>query len=306
MNLVVACTNRKTQPIPAHLQLRKVKAKSTARRLDAWITRLYEVDAVRTTAADLYAGESWEVARTFLTVQRNTRGRCGSALQDWDYWLATLQSLRTPQRSSSLTLTRSLADRMALRIWWSALGSWEGFDSGPRTLRELARRCPTVRLILVLSPPYLKACRSDLLAAVEELDDPMQLSVVSAGTKRDKLLKRHLLPVDARLQSKVGGTKHSLNIRAAAALLQSGAQTHAQMHQRLLRWLRMQPPLTRFDRTPVTDDAVRRFIEDRLSSGEALTHSRTLREFRTSGFACEQSRFARLFDEVSDECVRIR
>jgi hypothetical protein len=299
MNVVVACTNRKTQPIPARLQLRKVRGKDPARRLDAWIQRLHDMDGLRTRAADLYAGESWEVTRTLLE---------GSSESPRSLWICSaglgLLASDCAIPAYSATFEQSHPDAVPDGVhgaadWWTALGSWEGFDSGPRSLRALARCCPTARLIVVLSPPYLKACRSDLIAAANELDDPMQLSVISAGTKRDPLLWRHLLPVDARLQSKVGGTKHSLNIRTAAALLQSGGQTHMEMHQRLVRWLQGQPALTRFDRTPVTDDAVRQFIEDRLSSGEALTHSRTLREFRTSGFACEQSRFARLFQEVS-------
>ena len=183
--------------------------------------------------------------------------------------------------------------------WWTALGTWAGFGTGPRTLKELAQRHRRARLIVVLSSQYLRACRSDLVAAATELESHGQLSVISAGTKHDALLERYLLPIDARLQSKVGGTKHSLNVRTVKALFESGAETHSAMHERLVRWLRAQPALPRFDRCAVGDDEVREFIENHLRSGDRVTHSRLLREFRSSGYACEQRRFAQLFEEVS-------
>jgi hypothetical protein len=188
--------------------------------------------------------------------------------------------------------------------WWSAMELWKGFKRGPRSIRQLIQRDRTARLIVVLSPRYLRACRSDLVAAAAELEDPLQLSVISAGTKRDMALAPFLLPVDSRLQAKVGGTKHSLNIRVAQALLETGDTTHQAMQQRLSQWLRSLSPPPRFDRQVVSDAQVRRFIRGRIQRCEGPSHSRLLREFRTEGFACEQGRFARLFEEVTASHVR--
>jgi hypothetical protein len=188
--------------------------------------------------------------------------------------------------------------------WWNALQSWNGFKRGPRSIRKMVQRDRTARVIVVLSPRYLKACRSDLIAAAAELENPMQLSVISAGTKRDAFLGPFLLPVDSRLQGKVGGTKHSLNIRVAQALLESGDHSHRAMHHRLRQWTLSLPPLPRFDRRLVSDDQVRRFIRGRIQQRENSSHSRLLREFRTEGYACEQGRFARLFEEEKVSHVR--
>lgn len=298
INVVVACTNRKSLPIPASRQLRRVTAVDPTRRLRDWTRRLDDKRADRLPATDLYAGESWDVARSLLD---------RSASDSVALWICSaglgLVASGAAIPPYSATFEHSHPDgtpggATGATNWWSALGSWKGLNPGPRTLRALAREDRSARLIVVLSPPYLKACRSDLAAAASELKDDTQLSVISAGTKRDASLARYLLPVDARLQAKVGGTKHSLNIRVAQALLDSGAETHNAMHDRLVRWLRSQPPLPRFDRRVVSDDQVRAFIRKRLTGTASLSYSRLLREYRSAGFACEQGRFAGLFEEA--------
>jgi hypothetical protein len=297
VNLVVGCTNRKSWPIPSRLQLRQVTAVTTTRRVRDWTRRLDNESSVRVPAAELYAGEAWDVTRNL--VDHATKDSL--ALWICSAGLGLIAS-DSAMPAYSATFEPSHPDGIpggttATADWWTALGTWDGLNPGPRTLRELALQNSSARLLVVLAPLYLRACRTDLMAAAAELDDDGQLSVISAGTKRDESLQRYLLPVDARLQAKVGGTMHSLNIRVARALLESGAETHTNMRDLLTRWLRSQPPLRRFDRHSVDDREVREFVRDRLDNGEGPSHSRLLREFRALGNACEQGRFARLFEQ---------
>ena len=64
--VIVTCANRKSMPIPSHLQLGEVPGSSAIERARTWIARLADTDsAPQVPAFDLYAGEHWSVARKF-------------------------------------------------------------------------------------------------------------------------------------------------------------------------------------------------------------------------------------------------
>ncbi len=297
IHVVVTCSHRKTQPVPAGLQLRRVTAAKTATRALHWITRLTSNSAPAIAASSLYAGAHWDIARRL-----SRHDAPGAKVVVWvcsaGYGLIPFDA---PIRPYSATFAPAHLDsipggRTATAEWWAALRDWAGPTGGPRSLAELAAKESDARLLLVLSAPYLAACHPDVLAAASTLPDPAQLSVISAGTKTAGELAEFLLPVDARLEHVVGGTRQSLNVRVAEHLLAGGDYEHAAMRDRLSRLLAGQPAPRRYTRTPLTDQEVQVFIRDRLAQdGAAVTHTRLLRELRDSGRACEQHRFADLF-----------
>jgi len=180
--------------------------------------------------------------------------------------------------------------------WWSALAGWAGSGGGPRSLADLAAADGGARLLLALSAPYLAACRPDALAAAARLRHPSQLSVVCAGARRDSMTADLILPADARLQHRLGGTRASLNVRVARYLLTEteGVMEHNDMRDHLAGLLADLPPVTRYDRQPMTDAEVRQFIREYLQAEPGASHTRLLRQLRQSGRACEQGRFAAL------------
>jgi hypothetical protein len=54
-------------------------------------------------------------------------------------------------------------------------------------------------------------------------------------------------------------------------------------------------------RTQATDEEVKSFIRESLQQQPSLKHTKLLRDFRTAGRACEQSRFRSLFLQVAGE-----
>ena len=56
-----------------------------------------------------------------------------------------------------------------------------------------------------------------------------------------------------------------------------------------------------YDRKPLTDEEVKRFIRGKLRANPKARHSPLLRSLRESGQACEQKRFKNLFLEVQEE-----
>lgn len=63
VNLIVSCTNRKKAAIPERLRLRSLTSDAFPRRLERWLDRLVTHDVPPRRAADLYAGDHWQVAQ---------------------------------------------------------------------------------------------------------------------------------------------------------------------------------------------------------------------------------------------------
>ena len=71
VHVIVTCANRKSLPIPSHLQLGEVPGSSAIERARTWIARLADTgSAPQVPAFDLYAGEHWSVARKFKSHER--------------------------------------------------------------------------------------------------------------------------------------------------------------------------------------------------------------------------------------------
>jgi hypothetical protein len=102
------------------------------------------------------------------------------------------------------------------------------------------------------------------------------------------------VPADARLQAFLGGTRQALNARIAAHVLAAGITGRAEAVRYMTRLLDAQPPVRRYERKQLTDEEVTKMITCRLAESPGTSASWMLREFRDTGHACEQSRFAKL------------
>lgn len=301
IRVVVTCSYRKSMAVPDALRLRVLNHLTPSARMKTWVRRLSHNSAPTVSAVELYAGEHWEVARHLCDSDV-----AGIPVELWvcsaGYGLIPAVAELLPYSATfSADSPDSIPDGNAgAARWWAALQRWDGPVAAPRSLAALVEDDPSSRVIVALSAPYVRACRLDLISAAASAR-PEQFSVVSAGTKRDAELAPYLLPVDARLQHVVGGTRQALNVRAVSHVLAAGATSHADMEASLTALLAEQPPVPRYERRPASDAQVRTFIRRRLRADDTATHSRLLREFRNSDRACEQSRFATLFRAESRE-----
>ena len=62
-----------------------------------------------------------------------------------------------------------------------------------------------------------------------------------------------------------------------------------------------QPPIAQYDREPLDDQQVKKFIRQHLKADSSCRHTPLLRMLRNANKACEQKRFALLYYEVSEE-----
>src|ERR1022692_4609566 len=290
INIVVTCTSRKTRVPPARFHLREVRGRSIEERAQKWIDRLSVNGEADIPALQLYCGEYWSVARSLPAAARDA----GIAARIWicsaGYGLISPQSevcsysaTFSPYERDSVTRGfDSDSKRIAAQQWWHALARWSGpKDTELRSITAIARRYPKVPLLVVASSDYLHAIDQDLIGAAGLLANSSLLLIASAGMRTFGKLTDHLLPCDARLQSCLGGTRGSLNIRIAKRLLQymgRGPISLEQQKSQLRRLLNKQPPIEQYRRRVVTDEQVREFIRLELNSNSAASRSLLLRK----------------------------
>jgi hypothetical protein len=153
-----------------------------------------------------------------------------------------------------------------------------------------------------LSSPYVEVLLPEL--KVLSTFAPTQVAVFSAGFDQ-KNAPDTLLPLNARYQSHVGGSRGSLNSRILLDVIEIlpadelnpfGIRKYLEMIAEKL------PPLQIFARKQCSDLELRERIMTYLKLHRNASASSTLRAFRDQGLACERSRFHQLF-KVSQHAI---
>jgi hypothetical protein len=303
VHIVVTCSNRKTTTVPAELRIANVSGKSIEDRFSAWTNRLVQTPCAPRAALDLYSGEHWSVARRLSGITQAASYPVRLWVCSAGYGLVPADGLLKPY---SATLARGHADSVAqnaaeAREWWRMQSMWSGPVPGsPRSLTELAAREPDSVIIAALSATYLSACGDDVLAAAGKLVTHENLTLISAGTSPQGVFADVLCPVDGDLQNALGGTLMALNVRAVGHILDSlvaEPPTRTSARRVIAQLSAATEPVERPRREQASDDEIRGLIAERLHAAPASCTS-MLRQFRSEGRACEQSRFARLYAEA--------
>lgn len=314
IHIVASCTDRKRVPAPPELRLREIRAPDIRTRARRWWDNLQAHSHSTTQAQDLYAGDHWRIVLELPALADRAHLRPHLWVASAGYGLIPADAAIRPY---SATFSRGHADSVVLgstdqgaaaahRQWWQALSEEvEPASSRPRSISRLAKKNPHARFLVVASPAYVAALEDDLRQAADVLRHPEQLIIVSTPSPlATGALAPHWVPSSAHLQEQMGGARLSLHARVARDILQR-VQTEAgfldapRVQEHYARLIQRSAPPKRYERTPMTDDEVRQFIERALHA-EALSCSATLRRLRDSGRACEQQRFKRLFHQLKE------
>jgi len=319
--VITSCTNRKKNTEYGPRRLGLYSSTRLSGRSQQWLQALQEPSVEVVPARELYAGDHW-------SVMRSLSGLAGSTV-DLQLWIVSagygLISESTSVSTYSCTFASGQDDSIHKgvitvskeansRQWWKELQKWQGPEPGqPRSVEELVRQNPETTLLVVLSQEYLKAIQDDLRRALEAMVNPDRFLIVSVGTERihDQLLRKHLLPGDARLQQLFASdpslgrtTMVSLNAKVARRMIEDQASVPLELatqKQRFRDWLDELKPLPKFDRTPMTEVQVKLFIREEVKTNPKTSATQLLRKLRDSGRACEQRRFRQIFDDVKEE-----
>ncbi len=290
LTVVVTCSDRKSvQPMPT-LTARTLPAGSVSDRVATWKERLRSAGG-KTSLGSLYSGEHWMQCNALMTAAT-------SAGFEPELWVASaglgLQPVERRAPAYAATFSSAHPDAVAAdlhtsKAWWSEL---QRVQRGA-LLPELAARGCT---LVVLSGTYARAVRCELVAAGAIGANTLLIG----GDEEIPGIPR--IPADRRLRHRLGGTLTSLNARMATRWLEQlqpgEALTSPAATHRWNRWVTAEARVESYSRTPVNNDAVRQYIRKTLAARNDVSRSRLLRLLRDQGMACEQARFATLYDEV--------
>lgn len=315
-HLIASCTERKRAPIPEDLHLGALEDGLPSVRAERWWARLTAQRDVRHhSASNLYGGEHWTLTQRSLEILNSAHG-------DAELWITSagygLIRASAPLRPYSATFAQGVPDSVTrgvvagwsrsalLQAWWACLGRFPGPEAQEcRSIAALARRSPRSALVVVGSPDYIRAMRQDLLAARDALRTPDQLVLISnRDLSSDDELCRHLIPVDERCRTVLGGTMQGLNARVALSLLEwghAGPLTVPRLRQRYDEMVSDAEKPSKPNRERMDDRDVLAFLRAELARDPRAGWTLLLRTLRGSGRACEQRRFRELHQQVRDE-----
>jgi hypothetical protein len=295
--LVVACSQRKRLAPPEKLRLASIRSEPSDRPR-RWANRLNEVEAPRWRAADLYVGDHWHSACQAYRVAKRYSSRTELWVVSAGYGLIPSSKTIKPYGATFATgaadsVWRGPAEgdrRGGLRLWWRALGH-------ECALIDLLPARGDGAVVVAAGASYLAAIESDLEGALQHSAAFDRLSVISAGTQGNGAL----LPVSGQFRAAVGGTDSALNARLLA-LLASEAGTHgfrrSAMAAMLTQMASRLPATPRRTGRATSDEQIVREIQAMRRRLPEIGRTRALRDLRSGGIACEQGRFASIWNRA--------
>ena len=163
VHVIVTCANRKSLPIPAHLQLGEVpgtqrRSSEPAGGSPAWPIPVARRKSPRSISTRESTGRSRAGSRRMHQPGEEIRLWACSA----GYGLIPAEARIMPYHA---TLTPGQADSVPgdAASWWSMLSEWPGpAPEYPRSIRALVASDPAAVFMFVLSKNYLRACGDDI------------------------------------------------------------------------------------------------------------------------------------------------
>lgn len=308
LHILANCTDRKRLAPPAELRLRRYAAAPLKERFYAWASAI-KAQPPLISARDLYIGPHWATVRD-VEHEATVAGfdavhlwvlSAGYGLVGADSRLAGYSSTFSSGAPDSVARSRDGDRSTALVEWWHLLSTVRRPSDRPRTIAALARNDAKANFVVIASPPYVEAISADIREAIDAVDDSDRFLVITSRSPRDVSMTGNFIRSSEALLPRVGGARTTLHARVALDLIASTRNADlsaASARARFSRYSRLAPPQVRPKRRECTDDAVLDFIARKVGRDPAATHTRLLREFRSRGMACEQSRFRTLFKHV--------
>lgn len=309
LHIILSCTARKRALEPGYPRLRSVGRAPVPVRIARWAA-LVSTAPWRYVAADLYAGEYWQMAKE-LESRAESTGQVSVSVVSAGLGLIGIRdrvpmygaTLAARHPDSVLATSDPTAPSYVRRQWWDELARAEVLRRhGPRRLVDLGEDGSEARVMVCIGRDYLDAVATDLTALAERLGDPERVMVFASGAPLAGL-KECWVAVSGSLRLTLGGSLSSTNLRAAKAVLAElgTLPPNADKARSIVAALTATAgKLPTYDRQRQRDDAISDWIQHHLAEVPNATKTAALRRFRDEGKACEQARFGRLFDHARE------
>jgi hypothetical protein len=288
---------------------------------------LFNENTGKLRAKDLYVGNYWSKIRQLPNIVNKFTEydsqlwviSAGYGLISADEFIYPYTATFTAGEENSVTQGESDRENRAklLRKWWNLISNYSlTHSSNPRTLSELIKYYPNDYFLIVASADYISAIELDLIEGIQFLSSSENLLVITSKSFSNEKLSQYLIPSDARLQCNSSCTEncrnHLLGRGIRGSISSSLAQkiientriwglNATQIKEHIGQLVEQCPSIIQHKRTPLQDEDVSDFIKLELNGIPSASRSFLLRKLRDKGLACEQKRFKRLYEEISEE-----
>lgn len=284
LTIVVTCTDRKSLTVPERRMLRSLPHSPSA--VSTWTQRIESAEPV-VPLRTLYQGDAWSQLPRLEEASRM------AGFEPTTYVASAGLGLRRVTDAGpayGATFTPNQPDSVPgpverQRVWWDELNEWNGSRG------EIPGGTPT---LFVLSQRY-----ADVLAPLVAMAAVANSVLVIGGSNSVAPALR--LPADAKLRSALGGTLGALNMRTAVSWMKRLEEPAIDSPRNRAAWNAWAEGARRdeqYRRTPLGDDEILQAVRLIQSQQPTISRTRALRVLRDNGFACEQKRFAQLFERA--------
>ena len=298
LNIVVNCTNRKAIKPEHGLCLKNYKAIGINNVHESW-TENRNSSFNKLPASHMYQGEYWSVVRR-LSENSNIRIfvlSAGLGIFDLNTKIPSYGATFTRGNPDSVSEIDSSIPAHEANYRWFKLNSRERRDpNGRLNYEKIFGNAPT---IICLSNTYLQVLSNDLM----HFDESTREKIMIVGSKLIEINGYEYIDTPGKLRLTFGGTLSTVSIRTLDYML-SSVDRHSEPRSLFNSLTEVSidlkskaDELPRFNRATMHDSEVLDFISKELSINGTCSASTLLRKLRDSGFACEQSRFKKLFHD---------
>jgi hypothetical protein len=298
LNIVVNCTNRKALKPEHGLCLINYKTVGFDRVHKSWTeNRISSKNQLP--AYDMYQGEYWSVVRS-LAENSNVRifvFSAGLGIFDIGTRIPSYGATFTqgsPDSVSEIDCSISAFD--ANYVWFKMNSKKYRDNNGHLNYTKIFGNAPT---IFCLSSSYLQVLSNDLV----RFDESTREKIMIVGSKFNGMEGYEYIDTPGKLRLTLGGTLSTVSVRTLSYMLSlvdtdsDPGSLFKSMSDLASAIKSKSEELPKFNRITMQDSEVLNFISTELSINSTCSASTLLRKLRDSGFACEQSRFKKLFHD---------
>lgn len=307
MKLLVPCASKKAIDPEPELCFRNHVQPYLEESVASWAKAISE-EAKRLTAESMYKGPNWSILRRLIhhlaiSSEDVLIASAGLGLVKASSAIPSYGATFAPKHADSVRVSGEITGLASNSKWWSLLRSNVGVHEGAELQVDLSIELQSDFLLVLLPKSYLGPISSELASLPKQI---VRKIVILTTYCEKSLPVENQVFIPGSLQRNVGSTMHTLLsavtlnvlLQSQSPVIDDNARSPGwwSSHLSELKMKNMDEALIRKKNVSLTDDQIFWFIVEKHLSGTSAT--RLLRELRVLGYACEQSRFRRIYQLV--------
>lgn len=313
LTVITSCSSRKKLHPTRNLQLRNYSMESS--QISQWLDALKNAKSNKMRAEDMYIGDHFSKVKEIYRSGKYDQTKNGLWIMSAGYGLLNSYELINSysatfanNQTDSIIHNGSREERERYHQFWVD----EIMDQRTKYLRHMNSNISSLQdeiyknqsLLIISSKTYLMAFKNIFIKIIKEIGQIDYFFVISADPPY-YLSDLGAVPLKTNINMRkiVGGTLNSLNARVARMIFKSNSKNLPSTEEVMNAFNNLQVQSNdcskRVLRKKISDMDVEKIICNQLEKEKNISKSNCLRKLRDLGFACEQSRFNKIFKEIN-------